>query len=182
MESKLNKVEICRLLVYPLYSLVHIIKNFPLIRKIVNKILRREDLPENVQKFDVDVVVTTSRNSNLNCKMQFISENGLAKIRFIYKNKKFTTASHLRMIDALQELKTKLDDYGFILRICSCCTHFKPCIDGSTNMLKGFCESNYPSPSIKEPKPTTIWNTCNDFSPAELNSLIAQMVKESTQE
>ena len=141
VESKLNKVEICRLLVYPLYSLVHIIKNFPPIRKIVNKILRREDLPENVQKFDVDVVVTTSRNS-----------------------------------------KTKLDDYGFILRICSCCTHFKPCIDGSTNMLKGFCESNYPSPSIKEPKPTTIWNTCNDFSPAELNSLIAQMVKESTQE
>ena len=182
VESKLNKVEICRLLVYPIYSLVHIIKNFPPIRKIVNKILRREDLPENVQKFDVDVVVTTSRNSNLNCKMQFISENGLAKIRFIYKNKKFTTASHLRMIDALQELKTKLDDYGFILRICSCCTHFKPCIDGSTNMLKGFCESNYPSPSIKEPKPTTIWNTCNDFSPAELNSLIAQMVKESTQE
>lgn len=181
IESKLTKAEIARLFAYPLYSFGHIIKNLPPVRKLKNKILNKEDLPENTEKFDVDVVVTTSR-SNLNCKMQFISENGLAKIRFIYKNKKFTTANHLRMVDALQELKTKLDDYGFVLRICSCCTHFTPSIDGTTNMLKGFCNSDYPSPSIKEPKPTTIWNTCNDFCPAELNSLIAEMVKESNQE
>ncbi len=180
VEAKLNKIEIARLLAYPIYSLGHIIKNFPPIRKLVNRILNKEDYEEGTQKFDVDVIVTTNKK-NLNCKMQFISENGLAKIRFIYKNKKFTTASHLRMIDALQELKTKLDDYGFILRICSCCSHFTHCVDGSTNMLKGFCNSDYPSPSIKEPKPTLIWNTCNDFTPAELNSLIAEMVKESNQ-
>ena len=158
-----------------------IIKNLPPVRKLTNKILNREDSNENSQKFDVDVVVSTSR-SNLNCKMQFISDHGLAKIRFFYKNKKFTTGTHLRMIDALQELKTKLDDYGFVLRICSCCTHFTPNVDGSTNMLKGFCNSDYPSPSIKEPKPTLIWNTCNDFCPAELNNLISEMVKESNQE
>ena len=182
IESKLNKVEIFRLFMYPAYSFCHIIKNFPPIRKLINKILNREDLPENVQKFDVDIVVTTNRGNNLNCKMQFISDNGLAKIRFIYKNKKFTTATHLRMIDALQELKTKLDDYGFVLKICSCCSHFTPNFDGSTNMLKGFCNSDYPSPSIKEPKPTLIWNTCNDFCPAELNSLISEMVKQSNQD
>lgn len=181
IDAKLTKTEILRLFAYPLYSAAHIVRNFPPIRKLVNKILNREDLPENTQKFDVDVVVATNR-SNLNCKMQFISENGLSKIRFMYKNKKFTTSSHIRMIDALQELKTKLDDYGFVLKICSCCTHFTQCVDGSTNMLKGFCNSDYPSPSIKEPKPTLIWNTCNDFSPAELNSLIAEMVKESNQE
>lgn len=178
VEAKLNKNEMFRLFMYPLYSIGHIIKNFPPIRKCINKIRDREELSQNSQKFDVDVVVTTNRSS-LNCKMQFISDNGLAKIRFIYKNKKFTTASHLRMIDALQELKTKLNDYGFVLRICSCCTHFKPCVDGSTNMLKGFCTSDYPSPSLKEEKPTLIWNTCNDFCPAELNSLIEQMIKES---
>ena len=139
VESKLTKAESLRLFMYPLYSLGHIIKNLPPIRKAVNKILNREDLPENTQKFDVDVVVSTSR-SNLNCRMQFISDHGLAKIRFFYKNKKFTTGTHLRMIDALQELKTKLDDYGFVLRICSCCTHFTPNIDGSTNMLKGFLQ------------------------------------------
>ena len=86
------------------------------------------------------------------------------------------------MIDALNELKTKLDDYGFVLKICSCCSHFTPNFDGSTNMLKGFCNSDYPSPSIKEQKPTLIWNTCNDFCPAELNSLISEMVKESNQD
>ena len=181
VESKLTKTEILRLFMYPGYSFGHIIKNLPPIRKVINKILNREDLPENTQKFDVDVVVSTSRN-NLNCRMQFISDHGLAKIRFFYKNKKFTTGTHLRMIDALQELKTKLDDYGFVLRICSCCTHFTPNVDGSTNMLKGFCNSDYPSPSIKEPKPTLIWNTCNDFCPAELNNLISEMVKESNQE
>jgi len=180
VEAKLNRYEILRLFAYPIYSIGHIIKNFPPIRKAVNKILNKEDLSEDSKKFDVDVVVTTNR-SNLNCKMQFISDNGLAKIRFIYKNKKFTTSSHLRMIDALQELKTKLHDYGFTLRICSCCSHFKPCIDGSTNMLKGFCTSDYPSPSLNEPKPTLIWNTCNDFCPAELNSLIEEMIKESNQ-
>lgn len=181
IESKLNKAEILRLLLYPLYSFGHIIKNFPPIRKLINKIKNKEDLPENVQKFDVDIVVTTNRGNNLNCRMQFISDNGLAKIRFFYKNKKFTTATHLRMIDALNELKTKLDDYGFTLRICSCCSKFTPNFDGSTNMLKGFCNSDYPAPSINEPKPTLIWNTCNDFCPAELNSLIAEMVKESNQ-
>ena len=180
VESKLNKNEILRLLAYPLYSIGHIIKNFPPIRKGVNKLLNKDDISGDSQKFDVDVVVTTNR-SNLNCKMQFISDNGLAKIKFMYKNKKFTTASHLRMIDALQELKTKLNDYGFTLRICSCCTHFRPCVDGSTNMVKGHCTSDYPSPSIKEPKPTLIWNTCNEFCPAELNSLIEQMVNESNQ-
>ena len=178
VESKLTKTEILRLFMYPGYSFGHIIKNLPPIRKVINKILNREDLPENTQKFDVDVVVSTSRN-NLNCRMQFISDHGLAKIRFYYKNKKFTTGTHLRMIDALQELKTKLDDYGFIIKICSCCSHFKSCVDGSTNMLKGVCNCDYPSPSLKEPKPTLIWNSCSKFSPAKLNSLIEEMVSKA---
>lgn len=180
-DARLTPKEIGKLCLYPLYSFCHIIKNFPLVRIIRNKILNQEELPENTEKFEVDVVVTTNK-SNLNCKLQFISENGLAKIKFIYKNKKFTTQTHLRMIDALQELKMKLEDYGFILRICSCCEHYTASIDGTTNMLKGVCTSDYPSPSIKEPKPTLIWNTCNDFSPAKLNSLIAEMVQDNQEE
>ena len=82
------------------------------------------------------------------------------------------------MIDALQELKTKLDDYGFVLRICSCCTHFTPNVDGSTNMLKGFCNSDYPSPSISGGKPTLVWNSCSDFEPAELTNLLEEMANE----
>ena len=39
-------------------------------------------------------------------------------------------------------------------------------------MLKGFCNSDYPSPSIKEPKATLIWNSCTDFEPVEMTNII----------
>lgn len=41
------------------------------------------------------------------------------------------------MIDALQQLKSKMEDYGLILKICSCCAMFTSSVDSSTNMLKG---------------------------------------------
>ena len=84
------------------------------------------------------------------------------------------------MVDALQELKLILDDHGAILRICSCCTHFTPSIDGTTNMLKGYCNNQFPSPSIgEEQKPTVVWNTCSSFSPAKLNNLITDIIQAS---
>ncbi len=181
INAKLTFKEIGYLCLYPLYSLCHLINNFPLIRMIRNKIKGVEDLPKDTEKMTVDVVVTAG-SKDLNCKLEFISEKGLCKIRFIFKNKKFTTSSHIRMIDALQELKMKLDDYGFILRICSCCSSYKPCVDGSTNMLKGFCMSDYPSPSLKEPKNTLIWNTCTNFTPAKLNNIISEMISQGEQE
>lgn len=181
INAKLTIKEIGYLLLYPLYSLCHLINNFPLIRMIKNKIKGVEDLPKDTEKMVVDVVVTAG-NKDLNCKLEFISEKGLCKIRFIFKNKKFTTSSHIRMIDALQELKMKLDDYGFILRICSCCSYYKPCIDGSTNMLKGVCTSDYPSPSLGEPKNTLIWNTCTNFTPAKLNNIISEMINQGEKE
>ena len=97
--------------------------------------------------------------------------------RFIFKNKKYTTNGHLRMIDALQELKSRLNDYGFILKICNCCAHFKPLIEG--NMLEGFCQCDYPSPLLRKPKSTNIWNSCSKFSPARLNNIIEDIVKQS---
>ena len=179
VNAKLTFKEIGYLCLYPLYSLCHIINNFPPIRKIRNKIRGTEDLPEGTEKMVVDVIVNTGK-ADLNCKLEFISENGLCKVRFIYKNKKYTTSRHIRMVDALQELKLKMDDYGFIMRICSCCSHFKSCVDGTTNMLKGFCQNDYPAPSLGEPKSTLIWNTCTNFSPAKLNSLISEMISQGT--
>ena len=82
------------------------------------------------------------------------------------------------MIDALQEIRQKLYDYGFVLKICSCCKYFKSNVDGSTNMLKGFCNSDYPSPSIKGKKPTLIWNSCTDFEPAIVTNLLEEMANE----
>lgn len=179
INSKLSVKEMGLLSLYPAYSFCHILNNLPPVRKIRNKIKNIEELPKNTEKMSVDVIVSTNK-TDLPCKLEFISENGLAKVKFIYKNKKFTTSSHLRVIDALQELKLKLDEHGFILKICNCCSHYTACNDGSRNMIKGFCNSDYPSPSIKEPKPTFIWNTCPEFTPAKLNNIIQEMVEQST--
>ena len=181
VNAKLTIKEIGLLCLYPVYSLCHIINNLPPVRKIRNKLKGVEDLPEDTEKMVVDVVVAAGAK-DLNCKLEFISEKGLCKVRFIFKNKKFTTSSHIRMIDALQELKLKLDEYGFILKICSCCSNYTPCVDGSTNMLRGHCTSDYPSPSIKEPKPTLIWNTCTNFTPAKLNNIISEMINQGNEE
>ena len=67
-----------------------------------------------------------TKHGDRGCKLEFIStENGLSKIRFIYKNKKYTTSSHLRMIDALQQLQIKMDDYGLVLKFAVAvrCSH-----------------------------------------------------------
>ena len=161
---------------YPIYSLCHIIKNLPPVRIVRNKIAQREELPSDTEKLEIEAFVMNNAGRELPCKLEFISEAGLAKIKFMYKSKKFITGRHLRMIDALQELRQKLYDYGFILKLCSCCKYFTSNIDGSTNMLKGFCNSNYPSPSL-EPKATLIWNSCTDFEPAAVTNLIDEMAE-----
>lgn len=178
IKAKMTVKEIAYLFLYPIYSICHIAANFPPIRFAINKIFNREDEDKNSEKFAVDVIVSAGRN-NLNCKLEFIAQDGLSKIKFIYKNKSYTTSSHLRMIDALQELKRKLDDYGYILRICNCCSHYSACVDGSTNMLRGYCDSVYPSPLLTEPKPTLVWNTCSAFTPVGLNNIITEMVQKS---
>ncbi len=178
INSKLSVKEICLLVFYPLYSICHIIKNLPPIRAILAGIGDGRVSSEK-DKLSIDVVVSTGK-SDLPCKLEFISDKELSKVRFIFKNKKYTTGGHLRMIDALQELKSKLDDYGFILKICNCCSHFTSSVDGSTNMLKGTCSCDYPSPSLKQPKPTLIWNSCSKFSPARLNNLIEEMMSKGS--
>ncbi len=182
INSKLKFNEIALLCLYPFYSLCHIIKNLPPIRMVRNKIAKIEELPKDTEKLVIDAFAMNNAGRELPCKLEFISESGLAKIKFIYKKKKFITARHLRMIDALQEIRQKLYDYGFVLKICSCCKHFESKADGSTNMLKGVCNSNYPSPSIKEQRPTLIWNSCNDFEPAKVANLLEELAEEESGE
>ncbi|MBO5385364.1 glycosyltransferase family 2 protein [bacterium] len=176
VNSKLDIQETLLLMTYPIYSMCHIIKNFPPVRYLLQKIGAGSD--KETDKLSIDVLVQT-KHGDRGCKLEFIStESGLSKIRFIYKNKKYTTSTHLRMIDALQQLKSKMEDYGLILKICSCCKNFTSCIDGSTNMLKGQCHNEFPSPLLNEPRPTLIWNSCSSFEPAQINSIIEEMAQE----
>ena len=174
INSKLKLKEIILLCLYPIYSLCHIIKNLPPVRIVRNKIEKREELPEDTEKMVMEALVVNNTGRELPCKLEFISESGLAKVKFIYKNRKFVTGRHIRMIDALQEIRQKLNDYGFVLKICYCCKYFTSELDGSTNVLKGFCSSDYPSPSIKSSRPTLVWNSCTDFEPAEIKNIIEE--------
>ncbi len=176
VNAKLNTKETIMLLFYPVYSIGHIIKNFPPMRSLLKKIGATSD--KETDKLAIDVIVQT-KHGDRGCKLEFIStESGLSKIRFIYKNKKYTTSPHLRMIDALQELKSTMVDYGLTLKICSCCKYFTSCVDGSKNMLKGECSNEFPSPLVKENKPTLIWNSCSGFEKAEVNNIIEEMAQE----
>lgn len=178
INSKLRFKEIILLCLYPIYSLCHILKNLPFVRTIKAKIEKREELPDDTEKLTVDAFVMNTAGRELPCKVEFISESGLAKIKFIYKKRKFMTGRHLRMIDALQEIRQKLFEYGFVLKICSCCKFYTANVDGSTNMLKGFCNSDYPSPKLNEKRPTLIWNSCNDFEPAQITNMLDELIDE----
>ena len=105
MNAKMSKREIGLLLLYPLYSICHIIKNFPPIRATLKKILPESD--KDADKLTVDVVVMT-KHGDRPCKLEFIStEAGLARIRFIYKNKKYIINYYLFSIEELSFINLK---------------------------------------------------------------------------
>lgn len=175
LNSKLQSKEFLYLFLYPLYSLGHIFKNFPLFRKIRNSIKGKKDLAANTEALAVDVNITDGKN-NIACKLELISENGLAKVSIMFKNKRFTTKTHLRMVDAIAELISKLSDYGFTLKICQCCASFSPNIDGSTNMIKGFCNQAFANtPTGKFP--TLLWNSCRGFNQNASSNVIEEIFK-----
>lgn len=174
LNSKLQSNDFIFLFLYPFYAIIHCFKRLPLYRKISNTILGKTDYEVNTEKLVVDVAVTDGKN-NIQCKLELISENGLAKVKFMFKKKKFTTSTHLRMVDAISELTTKLSDYGFVLKICQCCAKFSPNIDGSTNMVKGFCNNQFSNTTGAIP--TLLWNSCRGFTQNKVNSVIAEIFK-----
>ena len=110
-----------------------------------------------------NIIVTDGRR-DFQCQLELISDDGLARVRFINKGKTYTTKNnHLRMVDAIRELTEKLADYGLSLKICQCCKYFQPLIDGSTNMVKGCCKCQFQGRVDGDIIPTLVWNTCPKF-------------------
>ncbi len=175
VNSKLDREEIFYLFFYPFYSLGHITKNLKLVKRIKSKITGKDEVFVNTEKLVVDVLVTDGK-SNISCKLELISENGLAKVKFMFKKKKFVTSSHLRIYDALQELVLKLSDYGFVIKICQCCKNFTPNVDGSTNMVKGFCNNDFTT-TTEGKIPTLLWNSCRGFDQSEVKSVIEEIAR-----
>lgn len=147
---------------YPLYSMAHIVKNFPPIRTVINFVKNRNK-KHNIEKMVTDAIVTDGKR-DYPCKLELISDDGLARVKFINKGKSYTTKNnHLRMVDALRELSQKLNDYGLALKICQGCRHYQAVVDGSTNMVKGNCRCKFEGRVDGDIIPTLIWNTCPKF-------------------
>ena len=160
--AKIYAKEYFYLFAYPLYSIGHIIKNFPPVR-FVRNFLTNKNNKQNVEKMITDVIVTDGKN-DYTCQIELISDNGLAKVKFINKKKTYTTKNnHLRMVDALKELSQKLSDYGLSMKICNECKYFQSLVDGSTNMVKGVCNCQFEGRVAGDIIPTLIWNTCPKF-------------------
>ena len=161
--SEIRTNEVGYLLLYPGYSLCRLVYNFApfaWVRTAIKKITT----PSTVEKMLVDVWVSDGKK-DFPCKLEMVSESGLAKVTFINMNgKKYTTKNnHLRMTDALKELSEKMDEHGLSLRICQCCKYFQPNDDGSTNMVKGFCKYSFSDRVPGDILPTLIWGACEQY-------------------
>lgn len=159
------------LVIYPIYSIGHILDNLPPYRFIKKYILRTDKNKKDMQKYSVKVMATNEK-SNIPCKLDLISENGMAKVIFTFKKKKFTSSKQIRMVEALNELTSKLNDYGFSLKICYCCEHFSSIVDGSKNMVQGECNCNFVGRNPNDVLTTLLWNSCSACKPKKMMSVI----------
>ncbi len=170
LNSKLCSKECLYILAYPILSLAKITYNFPPFRGVRN-IIKQTTRKHIIESETVNVIVSDGRN-DFPCQLILISDDGLAKVTFINKGKKYTTKNnHIRMIDAVRELTVKLSDYGLTLKVCQCCKYFQPLVDGSTNMVKGCCNCQFQGRTPGDMIPTLIWNTCPKFEQHNVVSL-----------
>ena len=167
--SKIGKENVIYLLLYPFYSLLKIFFHVPVIGTIIDKINNKKD--ENRECSTVDVYVTDGRN-NLACKLDLISESGLVKAVFRFKKKKYSSSSQIRMVDAIKEVSDKLNEHGFRIKICQSCGYFNLKMDGSTNMVKGYCNRLILQKESDMPLDTILWNSCPYYVPQEVNKII----------
>jgi len=168
--SKIGRNNLGYLFLYPIYSLMKICACVPVFSLIFEKISNAQ-IEEEKEMSTVDVCVTDGKN-NLNCKLDLVSESGLVRAIFRFKKKKFSSSSQIRMVDALKEVSDKLSEHGFRIKICQSCGFFNLKMDGSTNMIKGYCNRLVVQKESEEPMNTILWNSCPYYVPQEVNKII----------
>ncbi len=170
LHANIYAKEYIYLFAYPIYSFAHVIKNFPPIRG-TRRFIKNRTRKHNVEKMVTNIIVTDGKR-DFQCQLELISDEGLARVKFINKGKTYITKNnHLRMVDAIRELTEKLNDYGLSLKICQCCKYFQPLIDGSTNMVKGCCKCQFQGRVEGDIIPTLVWNTCPKFEEQNIVNL-----------
>lgn len=170
-KSQLFGKQLIYLMSCPFYTLSETLCENKLIKKVFKFEKRQEKT--NVEKITVPVNVTNGRNE-FPCALDLISEGGFKKAIFRYKNKKQETAqSYVRMCDAVKNISDTLAQHGFRIKICQSCAYFAPKIDGTNNMVKGYCnKAAVDDPNCTELPETLLWNSCEYFIPEEVNKVI----------
>ncbi len=170
-KSELYVEPLIYLVACPFYTLSDTICKMTLLKKFIK--FKTKNNKNEVEKIVVPVTVTNGRN-DFPCKLELISEDGFKKAIFKYKNKKQETdQSYVRMCDAVKNISDILIQHGFRLKICQSCAYFSPKIDGTNNMVKGFCNKKaVEDQSCVDIQETLLWGSCEYFIPEEVNKVI----------
>lgn len=177
--AKLNKGEFFALLLYPFYKLFQIGEKFEFFKKITAKLFKERKSVQVLEKFSVDVWVCGGEK-NFQCKLNIITEGEFSKAVFVFKKKKYTSASYLKVYEAINEIIEKLDEHGFRMKICQTCGYFCPKFEVGINDLKGLCHCNKTFNLEKEldeenpmpEKESFYWNLCDKYIPKEINNVV----------
>ncbi len=155
----------------PIYTLSDTLCKITFLNKLFKFFKKKEK--EKIETITVPVNVTNGRTI-FPCALELVSEGGFKKAIFRYKNKKQETQqSYVRMCDAVKNISDILEQHGFRIKICQSCAYFAPKIDGTNNMVKGYCNQKaVEDPNCAEVPETLLWSTCEFFIPQEVNNVI----------
>ncbi len=138
-------------------------------RKISKKTMKKQYEEEiNVDSATVNSFFTNAgAKKDIACKLDLVSEEGMRKVVFRYKKKRFESDAHLRMCDALNDITRNLDEKGFTLKVCQNCVHYNPENDASVDQVTGFCNVgvgvNIASGDGEGGSRILIWSCCRNF-------------------
>lgn len=155
----------------PFFTLGDTLSEMKIFKKVF-KSKKKEDKLQ-VEKISVPVSVTNGRHI-FSCSLDLISEGGFKKAVFRYKNKRQETAqSYVRMCDAVKNISDILEQHGFRIKICQSCAYFSPKIDGTNNMIKGYCNQRaVEDQNCADFPETLLWSSCEYYIPEEVNKVI----------
>lgn len=155
----------------PFFTLSDTLSEMSFFKKVFK--FTKKEQKSNIERITVPVNVTNGRNI-FPCAIELISEGGFKKAIFRYKNKKQeTTQSYVRMCDAVKNISDILEQHGFRIKICQSCAYFSPKIDGTNNMIKGYCNQKaVEDQNCCEFPETLLWSSCEYYIPQEVNNVI----------
>ena len=180
LNSKLRIKEMGYLILYPVYSLLKLIRKLPVIKQICD-FIENVKHPVHHERHTIPVVVSAG-NKKMNCSIELIEESGMVRAVFSFKNKKQATDLHLRVFDAIKSIsnmlaekeyeivdpKTKevVEKGTFDLRICQNCKYFTSKVDGTINIIKGSCSCKAKN-EISVDNMVMLWHCCENYAPAK---------------